>query len=100
MAAGLTPGVTRTTLELLQWWRREGREKRLFYAQMEAVETVIFLTEGRADFLQGIAVPRDEPSDDRKAEGFAGFPSLCLQDGYRLGQDNRYGHARRLEHLE
>src|SRR5574341_1966077 len=24
------PGVTRTTLELLQWWRREGREKRLF----------------------------------------------------------------------
>src|ERR1035438_8174865 len=32
-------GVTRTTLELLQWWRREGRERRLFYAQMEAVET-------------------------------------------------------------
>ncbi len=66
-------GVTRTTLELLQWWRREGREKRLFYAQMEGAETVIFLTEARADFLQGIAVPRDEPSDDRKSEGFAGF---------------------------
>ena len=66
-------GVTRTTLELLQWWRREGREKRLFYAQMEAVETVIFLTEARADFLQGIAVPRDEPSDDRKSEGFPAF---------------------------
>jgi type III restriction enzyme len=66
-------GVTRTTLELLQWWRREGREKRLFYAQIEAVETVIFLTEARADFLQGIALPRDEPSDDRKSEGFTGF---------------------------
>jgi type III restriction enzyme len=66
-------GVTRTTLELLQWWRREGREKRLFYAQIEALETVIFLTEARADFLQGIAVPRDEPSDDRKSEGFTGF---------------------------
>jgi type III restriction enzyme len=66
-------GVTRTTLELLQWWRREGREKRLFYAQIEAVETVIFLTEARADFLQGIAVPRDEPSDDRRNEGYSGF---------------------------
>ena len=29
-------GVTCTTLELLQWWRREGRENRLFYAQMES----------------------------------------------------------------
>ena len=67
------PGVTRTTLELLQWWTREGREKRLFYAQLEAAQSVVFLTEARADFLQGIAVPRDEPSDDRKGEGYAGF---------------------------
>jgi type III restriction enzyme len=67
------PGVTRTTLELLQWWQRDGREKRLFFAQREAAETVIFLTEARADFRQGIAVPRDEPSDDRKAEGYVGF---------------------------
>ncbi len=67
------PGVTRTTLELLRYWTREGREKRLFYAQLEAAETVVFLTEARADFLQGIAVPRDEPSDDRKNEGYSGF---------------------------
>src|SRR4051812_37098108 len=41
------PGVTRTTLELLQWWHREGREekKRQFFAQLEAAETVIFLNE-------------------------------------------------------
>jgi type III restriction enzyme len=26
------PGVTRTTLELLQWWNRDGRERRLFFA--------------------------------------------------------------------
>src|SRR6516225_1158179 len=69
----IDPRVTRTTLELLQWWRREGREKRLFYAQLEAAESIIFLTEARADFLQGIALPRDEPSDERKAEGFRGF---------------------------
>jgi type III restriction enzyme len=67
------PGVTRTTLELLSYWTREGREKRLFYAQLEAVQTIIFLNEARPDFLQGISIPRDEPSDDRKAEGYTGF---------------------------
>lgn len=67
------PGVSRTTLELIQWWTRDGREKRLFFAQIEAALAIIFLTEARADFLQGIEVPRDEPSDDRKAEGYAGF---------------------------
>ena len=44
-----------------------------FFAQLEAAETIIFLTEARADFLQGIDIPRDEPSDEQKAEGFAGF---------------------------
>ncbi|MGA2705606.1 MAG: type III restriction endonuclease subunit R, partial [Isosphaeraceae bacterium] len=67
------PGVTRTTLELLQWWTREGRGKPLFFAQREAAETMIFLTEARGDFLQGITIPRDEPSDAEKAEGYAGF---------------------------
>jgi len=67
------PGATRTTYELLSWWRREGREKRLFFAQIEAAETVIFLREARSDFLQGVEIPRDEPSEDQKAEGYAGF---------------------------
>jgi type III restriction enzyme len=67
------PGVTRTTLELLQWWRRDGRETRLFFAQLEAAETIIFLREARADFLQGIDVPRDDPGDGRN--GFLRFAS-------------------------
>jgi type III restriction enzyme len=71
-AAGY-PGVTRTTSELLQWWRREGREKRLFFAQIEAAETIVFLTEARSDFRQGIEVPRDEPGEERKKEGYSGF---------------------------
>ena len=49
------PGVSRTTMELLQWWRRDGRERRLFFAQVEAAETIIFLTEARADLRQGMA---------------------------------------------
>lgn len=67
------PGVTRTTYDLLQWWQRDGRENRLFHAQLEAAKTVIFLREARQDFLQGIRIPSDDPSEDRKAEGFRGF---------------------------
>lgn len=67
------PGVTRTTLELLQWWNRDGRETRLFFAQREAAETIIFLTEARADFRQGIEIARDDPSDDKKQQGYKGF---------------------------
>ena len=38
-------GASRVSQELLAYWRREGREpcKRLFFAQLEAAETVIFL---------------------------------------------------------
>lgn len=67
------PGTTRTTRELLEYWTREGRKHRLFFAQIEAAETVILLTEARADFLHGIDVPWDEPSDDRKAAGVRAF---------------------------
>jgi len=67
------PGVSRTTLELLKYWQRDGRQHRLFFAQIEAAETIIFLNEARADFLQGIDVPLDETSDERKAEGYNAF---------------------------
>ena len=53
------PGATRTTLELLRYWRRE-REQPLFFAQVEAAETIVFLNEGRSDLLQGIDVPPEE----------------------------------------
>jgi type III restriction enzyme len=67
------PGVTRTTRELLQWWRRNGREVRLFFAQIEAAETIIFLNEARVDYRQGIEIPRDEPGDEAKKKGYRGF---------------------------
>lgn len=73
------PGATRTTLQLLAHWRREGRERRLFFAQLEAVETIIFLAEARADFRQGVDVPLDEPSDERKAEGVRAFARQCCK---------------------
>jgi type III restriction enzyme len=67
------PGVTRTTLELLRYWRREGREHRLFFAQLEAAETIIFLVEARPDLRQGIDIPLDEPGDEGKEKGYTAF---------------------------
>jgi type III restriction enzyme len=66
-------GVSRTTRELIEYWRRDGRQHRLFFAQLEAVETMLFLVEARPDLRQGIDVPLDEPSDERQAEGYRAF---------------------------
>jgi type III restriction enzyme len=66
-------GSSRTTLELLNYWYRDGREHRLFFAQLEAAETIIFLKEARNDFRQGIDVPLDEPGPDSKEKGYNAF---------------------------
>jgi type III restriction enzyme len=62
------PGVTSTTLELLNYWRRDGRGFRFFFAQLEAAETIVFLNEARRDLTQGIDIPLDEPSEQQKSE--------------------------------
>lgn len=62
------PGATSTTTELLHYWRRDGRKFRFFFAQLEAIESIVFLTEARRDFLQGVTIPADEPSDKQKAD--------------------------------
>ncbi len=38
-------GVTRTTARLLEHWQHPGRERRLFFCQIEALETAIYITE-------------------------------------------------------
>lgn len=85
------PGASRTTVELLAYWTREGRKQPLFFAQCEAAETVIFLVEARADFLQGIEIPRDEPSDDKKTEGYAGFLRLACKMATGSGKSTVMG---------
>ncbi len=42
---GRYEGVTRTTRQLLDYWTDERRENKLFWCQIEALETAIFLTE-------------------------------------------------------
>ena len=38
-------GITRTTARLLEYWQRPDRERKLFFCQVEALETAIYITE-------------------------------------------------------
>jgi len=67
------PGATRTTHDLLDWWQREGQERPLFFAQVEAASTIIFLKEARADLLQGVTVPLESLSDEQREAGARAF---------------------------
>jgi type III restriction enzyme len=67
------------TRELLALWRDPERAQRLFFAQLEAVETVLFLVEGPADLKQGVDVPLDEPGDDAKEQGYRAFLRYALK---------------------
>lgn len=58
------PGATRTSHDLIAWWTRDGQEYPLFFAQIEAALTIIFLKEARQDLLQGIVVPAEQVSVD------------------------------------
>jgi type III restriction enzyme len=44
------PGVTRTTARLLRHWNNPDREQKLFFCQIEALETLIYLTETAKKF--------------------------------------------------
>lgn len=56
------PGITATTRTLLDHWNdREQRDqsKRFFFCQLEAIETLIWLSEGPAAERVGISIPGD-----------------------------------------
>jgi len=72
-------GATRVTRELIDLWRAKDRAQPLFYAQIEAAETVIFLVEGPADLKQGIQVPQDEPGEAAKEQGYRAFMRYALK---------------------
>ncbi len=67
------PGTSGVTKELLRLWRAgsDQRAQRLFFAQVEAAETVIFLVEGAEHCKRGMPpIPKDEPGAQAKAAGF------------------------------
>ena len=54
------PGITGTTRRLLAHWRdAEARPERLFFCQIEAIETIIWMTEADESDRAGLDVPGD-----------------------------------------
>lgn len=67
-------GASSVTKELLELWRSEDRMQRLFFAQIEAVETILFLVEASAIYRKGLPeIPKDDPGLETKAAGFRAF---------------------------
>lgn len=72
-------GATKVTRELLELWRAPGRLQPLFFAQLEATETVIFLVEGPAHLRQGIEMSLDEPGPAAREAGYRAFQRYALK---------------------
>lgn len=73
------PGATRVTLDLLRHWTRPDRDRRLFFAQIEAAQTVIFMKEARPDALQGLRIEREPLGEEARQNGFQGFDRLACK---------------------
>ncbi len=53
------PGVTPITRQILKHWNDPERERKLFFCQREAAETLIWLIEASPAEKQGIVIPKD-----------------------------------------
>ena len=74
------PGTTNITQELLRHWNDPTRERRLFFCQREAAETLIWLIEAPAAAKQGIIIPIDEPTDPQSLEkGYGALRRYCYK---------------------
>lgn len=67
-------GVTDITRRLLEHWNSDDRRQRLFFCQIEAAETIIYLVEVASKNLDEIPdIPLDEPGPNARAEGIQAF---------------------------
>ncbi|MBM3323006.1 restriction endonuclease subunit R, partial [candidate division WOR-3 bacterium] len=69
--------VTRTTARLLEYWQREDRERRLFFCQVEAMETAIYLTEVASRY-------GDQWIDNSLREGNAASNPLLYRMAFKM----------------
>ncbi|MCX9013763.1 MAG: DEAD/DEAH box helicase family protein [Candidatus Methanoperedens sp.] len=53
------PGITSITKELLEHWKAPDREMKLFFCQLEAIETLIWFVEAPESEKQGIEITGD-----------------------------------------
>ena len=85
-------GASPVTRELLELWRSEERMQRLFFAQVEAAETILFLAEAKAVYRKGLAaIPQDEPGPEAKAAGVRAFTRYALKMATGTGKTTVMG---------
>jgi type III restriction enzyme len=82
------PGVTGITKRLLSHWQdpEERKDRRFFFCQLEAIETLIWLTEA----------PEAERTGRRDTGRRRAFHPLVQKNGDGHGKDHRDGDAHRL----
>lgn len=72
------PGTTRVTQELLKYWERPERERRLFFCQREALEIIIWLVEAPATERMGIDLPLDMSAEGEQRK-HSGLRRYCCK---------------------
>lgn len=74
------PGVTPITRRLLTHWNDPDRERKLFFCQREAVETLIWIVEAPSAEKQGINIPKDQPNDPESlAKGYSALTRYAVK---------------------
>ena len=85
--------MTPTTARLIAYWTDPNREKKLFFCQNEALETAIYIVEVAKKY--GDAWIENAIREGKRHLEFR-TAAHGVQDGNRLRQDRRHGHAHRL----
>jgi len=85
-------GASPVTRELLQLWSSNERMQRLFFAQIEAAETIIFLAEAAGPYRKDIpGIPTDDPSAEARAQGFRAFTRYACKMATGTGKTTVMG---------
>lgn len=86
-------GASDVTKELLRLWQaQEGRYQRLFFAQVEAVETIIFLMEANPLYHKNLPhIPLDEPGIKTKAARLRAFTRYACKMATGTGKTTVMG---------
>lgn len=85
-------GASPVTRELLALWQSADRKQRLFFAQIEAAETILFLVEAAAPYRKGLPeVPVDQPGEEARSQGYTAFTRYACKMATGTGKTTVMG---------
>ena len=77
-------GVTPTTAALLKYWTDPERDRRLYFCQVEALETIIYITEVASKFGDTSIAEDVRRGNDSSNPGLPRFAFLEVSDPYEV----------------